>query len=279
MACAAAQVFFRPKTGKKKGKTGNICWLFYKFYISCNQIPADKPGKERMERNMVAVKKWLPVVLTLVMMLVLLSGCSITSSQQVQLGENDEFIFSGSMKANNGRTLTLKVTGDKRDGSLLMTVDEMKAMSLTGHYVKVEGKGYKIYLDDVADTFAYTQYDTKTRTMSFKCNVNMGSYGTERVEFTMYDSAFAKEYDGVGLGKTPPVFTMEGWIGGVINDFGTLGCNEDGTITISDGWVLPREGTWYYDEAKNAYVIEFTEKTFDLLESYPWKQGRNQDGV
>ena len=228
---------------------------------------------------MKANKKSLLVLLMLVLA-VILCGCASTV-QQAELGENDEFIYTGSMKANNGRTLNLKVTGDKRDNSLLMTVEEMPAMSLTGHYVKVDGKGYKLYFDDVSDSFAYTQYDPRTRTASFKVNVNMGTYGTERVEFSCRDEAFAREYDGVGLGKTPPVFTIEGWAGGVIQTFGTLGCNEDGTITVSDAWASPRAGVWSYDDASNVYTIEFTEKTFDMegIETYPWKRGRTAQGA
>ena len=228
---------------------------------------------------MKANKKYLLLLMVLTIA-VILCGC-VATVQQTELGENDEFIYTGSMKANNGRTLNLKVTGDKRDNSLLMTVDEMPAMSLTGHYVKVDGKGYKVYFDDVSNSFAYTQYDPKTRTASFRVNVNMGTYGTERVEFTYHDEAFAKEYDGIGLGKTPPVFTIEGWAGGVIQTYGTLGCNEDGTITVSDAWASPRAGAWSYDENSNVYTIEFTEKTFDKegVETYPWKRGRNQEGV
>lgn len=224
---------------------------------------------------MKAAKRGLTLLMVLILALCTLSGCGPTA-QQVDLGENDEFIFSGSMQLNNGRRVDLKVIGDKRDESLLMTVEQMPAMSLTGHYVKVDGKGYKVYFDDIADSFAYTQYDEATKTMSFRTNVNMGTYGTGRVDFTFPNEAFADEYDGEGLGKTPPVFTIEGWAGGVIQTFGTLSCNEDGSITVADDWASPRQGTWEYDEASNIYTIQFTEKTFDALDSYPWKQGRVQ---
>ena len=207
-----------------------------------------------------------------------MTGCA--GAQTVQLGENDEFIFTGQMKANNGRTLNLKLTGNKNDDSMLMTVDEMPAMSLTGHYTKEDGKGYKMYFDDISESFAYTQYDTDKKDMTFKTNVNMGTYGTERVEFTFHDPEFASEYDGVGLGKTPPVFDMTGWVGGVIEDHSRLVCQEDGSLKLDSTWMTPREGTWEYDEANNVYTITFTEKSFDKagVESYPWKRGRTQQG-
>lgn len=216
--------------------------------------------------------KLLAVMFTVSISAVMLTGCGKNAAQQ-ELAPNQEFVFTGQMKAENGRTLDLKVTGDNTDNSLLMTVDQMQAMSLTGHYEKVDGKGYKLYFNDISNSFTYSQYDPETRNMTFQTLVNMGNYGKEKVEFTFHDEAFADEYDGVGLGKTPPVFDMEGWAGGVVQTFGTLACNEDGSVSVNDDWASPREGTWEYDEANNVYTITFTEKSFVGLDSYPWKQG------
>lgn len=66
-----------------------------------------------------------------------------------------EFVFSGSVETNTGRTFTLALTGNKDEEQTLdLTVQEMPALSIDGNWTFTENKGYKIFLNDANGTFA-----------------------------------------------------------------------------------------------------------------------------
>lgn len=210
-----------------------------------------------------------------------LAGCSSDPGAETPPAPTEspyEFVFTGSGQGTNGRTFDVTITGEKDDAkSLSLTVEGMPAMTMSGRWDFVAGKGYKVYLNDAGGTFAYSQYDPESKTFSLRSNIDFGTYGKPAIDFTYLDEAFAGEYDGEGLGRTPPTFTIEGWAGGVIQTFGTLACQEDGTITVSDDWASPRAGNWEYDEANDRYVITFTENPFTDFAEYPWKYGNRAE--
>lgn len=181
-----------------------------------------------------------------------------------------EFVFSGTVETNTGRNFTLEMTGNKDDGQTLdLTVKEMPALSLTGRWSFVEGKGYKVYLDDASGTFAYTRYNPETQTYSVMFDYDLGNFGQPRAVLTYADPAFAEAYDGEGLGRKPPMFALTGYTTYKHYGYGSLICAEDGTASASltntgAGWYFNRTGTWVYDEAANEYVIQFTDATISL---------------
>ena len=70
-----------------------------------------------------------------------------------------------------------------------------------------EGKGYKVFLDDANGTFAYSRYNPDTKSYSLTFDYDMGNFGQPRVVLTYLDEDFAAQYDGVGLGRKPPIFS------------------------------------------------------------------------
>ena len=197
---------------------------------------------------------------------------------ETELPEGVEFIFTGEGTASTGRTLTFEITGNQdAEKTLLVTVQELPALRLSGTWAFVEGKGYKIYLNDASKTLKYTKYDAAEENFYFNCNVDVGSYGTVNVDFTFEDADFADEYDGVGLGMEPPIFATEGYAGGAVGFTGTLGCTEDGTFSTADTWNESRTGTWAYDEEADAYIFTFDEASTDVF--YDIYLGRVEAGV
>lgn len=188
-----------------------------------------------------------------------------------------QFVFTGTGKAQTGRELDFTMVGNKDNAkTLTITVKQLPALSLGGTYELVAGKGYKLHINDSAKTLKYTQYDAATKTFSVSFNVNVGSYGSPKVDFTFVDEAFASGYDGVGLGKEPPVFKTNGWVGGVISVDGELTCAEDGTFATTDTWHVSRTGTWAYDEANNQYVFTFDDASREVF--YNLVQSRKEAG-
>ena len=210
-----------------------------------------------------------------------LTGCSPSPGAVITPAPTEspyEFVFTGSGQGTNGRTFNVTIAGEKDEAkNVAVSVEGQPAMAMTGRWDFVEGKGYKVYLNDAGSTFAYSQYDPETKSFRLRCTVDFGTYGKPTIDFTYEDAAFAEVYDGEGLGKTPPKFTIEGWAGGVVQTFGTLACQEDGTISITDDWSAPRAGRWEYDEADDRYVITFTEnpfieEPFSEMEECVWKR-------
>lgn len=186
--------------------------------------------------------------------------------------DSHAFVFTGTTESNTGRLLNCSITGEK-DGTLAVAIRELPLLEVGGRWELVEGKGYKVYLDDGNDTIAYAQYDTQTQSFSLSCYIDMGSYGMQKVSFSCEDPAFAEGYDGVGLGKTPPAFLMtDGWGGGIQQGSGKMVCGEDGTVTATAtaaaGIFVTRTGTWSYDEAADRYEIVFSEG-YDLSDMAP----------
>lgn len=183
-----------------------------------------------------------------------------------------EFVFTGTVETATGRTFTLDMTGNKdEEQTLNLTVKEMPALNLTGTWTFTEGKGYKIFLDDANGTFAYSRYNPDTKSYSLTFDYDMGNFGQPRVVLTYLDEDFAAEYDGVGLGRKPPVFSLTGYTTYQHYGYGTLLCAEDGTVSASltntgAGWYFNRSGTWTYDEAADEYVIVFTDSTISLTD-------------
>ncbi|MBO4990016.1 MAG: hypothetical protein J6D37_06755 [Clostridia bacterium] len=188
-----------------------------------------------------------------------------------------EFVFTGSTVIAD-QTYHLTVYGNKdEDKTFDLRVAEMPVAELNGTWVYVEGKGYKLYFDDTNSTFVYTKYDTATNEFSFKYTLNIGDTngGSGKAVFTYKDEAFAKKYDGEGLGAVPPTFTgYSSYIGAMFALHEPvkciLTCYEDGTCTsISTNEVKfasPRNGTWSYDSAKNSYHFTFEAEPYGLNE-------------
>lgn len=183
-----------------------------------------------------------------------------------------EFVFTGTVETNTGRTFTLEMNGNKDDAqSLTLTVKEMPALSMTGHWVFVENKGYKVYLDDTLGTYAYSRYNPDTKTYSVMFDYDLGNFGQPRAVLTYSDPDFANSYDGVGLGTKPPIFALTGYTTYKHYSYGSLVCSEDGTVSATltntgAGWYFNRSGNWVYDEAADEYVIEFTDSTISLTD-------------
>lgn len=199
----------------------------------------------------------------------LLTACGGPSGSTVKkpdMDENTEFIFTGSSdQFTGGRTFNITVTGAK-DGTIDVVFAEMPMASMGGTWTFVEGKGYKITFSDGSDTLCYTAYDPETLYYSFVYAPSLGEgYGSAPVTFTMADPDFAKNYDGEGLGLTPPVFDGVGYFtpGGTYEVLTRLVCREDGSCVLTDngGFGPTREGTWTFDEAANVYSFDFPPQT------------------
>ncbi len=184
-----------------------------------------------------------------------------------------EFVFTGSTEIAD-QTYNVTLYGNKDEGKTVsLKIEELPMVELTGSWVFVEGKGYKIYFDDATDSFAYTKYDPETKLFSFNYNLNLGdtSGGSGKVAFTCKNEAFADEYDGVGLGNVPPIFTGYSTFIGAVFALKQpvaclLTCYEDGTcVSISTNEVkfaTERNGAWEYDSATNVYTFTFEDEPF-----------------
>ena len=220
-----------------------------------------------------------PLVVYAVLVLVLLGR---HMSEQAALGANSaasaidtsayEFVFSGEVETSTGRTFTLDMIGNKDDEQTLnLTVKEMPALNLTGHWTFVENKGYKVFLDDANGTFAYSRYNPDTQEFTVTFDYDMGNFGQPRAVLTYADAEFATAYDGEGLGRKPPSFALEGYTTYSHYSYGTVLCAEDGSVSASltntgAGWYFNRSGSWTYDEANDQYDIVFTDSTISLTD-------------
>ena len=174
-----------------------------------------------------------------------------------------EFVFDGSGVFNDGVDYHVRIVGNKDDErSLQLSVKEMPALKMTGKWVLVENKGYKLYFDDSSGTFAYARYDDKTQEFTIKYSLNLGGgQGNGKVILTCKDESFAKEYDGIGLPPLPPTFKGWGWNGTNRLDC-VLYCYEDGTcVSVTDRAGVPDwYGTYIYDAEKNQYSFTFNDE-------------------
>ena len=192
-------------------------------------------------------------------------GVSAPTPTTAQAADNTEyeFVFTGaSSDFEGGRTMNVSICGLRDEAcSLELRVVEFPQILIEGHYVFVEGKGYKLYFEDASSAFVYTRFQPEDNTFSFKYTLDAGSLGSARIAFTCQDEAFAAEYDGEGLGRTPPTFT--GTVGGVGSGTVTLVCGEDGTFTTSSTskYTGSRSGTWDYDESADQYLFHFAPDT------------------
>ena len=191
-----------------------------------------------------------------------LSACGNASSET---SSNVVFDFRGSAffeKSNATYNISIKGYKDE-DDSILLTVDELPEIELGGYYTYVENAGYKIYFDDVSESFVYTSYDPSAKEFSFKYTLNLGEgLGQSKVRFTYVDESFV--YDGVGLGKVPPIFTDAGdnyaLIRANVQIKSLLTCFEDGSCVVTSECataVDPRKGTYTYDRNKDVYHFVF----------------------
>lgn len=97
--------------------------------------------------------------------------------------ETYEFDFVGSGEYNDGKEYTVHIRGSEADDTFALTIDELSVFELDGTYTFVDGKGYKLYFEDVGDQFTYTDYDTATQTFSFRYNLDLGeALGSRRIE-------------------------------------------------------------------------------------------------
>ncbi len=185
---------------------------------------------------------------------------------------NYEFVFSGNVQTATGRSFTLNMLGNKDEGKTLnLVVAEMPALNMTGHWTFEEGKGYKVFLDDASQTFAYSRYNPETKTFSVMFDYDMGNFGQPRARLTYKDEAFAAQYDNVGLGRKPPQFALTGYTTYSHYGYGTTACLENGsaiaTLTNTGaGWYFNRSGNWRFDEESNEFVIVFTDETISLTD-------------
>lgn len=189
-------------------------------------------------------------------------GVSAPTPTTAQAADNSEyeFVFTGaSSDFEGGRTMNVSICGLRDEAcSLELRVVEFPQILIEGHYVFVEGKGYKLYFEDASSAFVYTQFHPEDNAFTFKYTLDAGSLGSARIAFACQDEAFAAEYDGEGLGRTPPTFT--GTVAGVGGGTVTLVCGEDGTFTtaaVDNGFNGGRTGTWEYDETDDRYLLHF----------------------
>lgn len=187
--------------------------------------------------------------------------------------DNDyEFVFKGTTEIA-GKTYNITLYGNKdEEKSVLLKIAELSTAEISGSYIFVENKGYKIYFDDANESFVYTKYNPQTKQFSFNYTLTIGSNGANgKVAFTYTDEQFASEYDGEGLGNVPPTFTGYTTYVGAMFALGEpvqclLTCYEDGTcVSISTNEVkfaTARNGTWLYDNDSNVYTFNFEDEPF-----------------
>lgn len=206
----------------------------------------------------------LTTVILIVSALVTFAGCSENKQDSEKKGETDqsdyEFVFVGSSSEfNDGRELNVSIYGNKDEGKTFnMRVKELPQINIKGKWVFVENKGYKLYFEDGADSYVYSSYDTTSKNFGFTYTLNCGEIvGSSNIKFAYKDEKFANTYDGIGLGKRPPVFDTVGiYALACGNNTGKLSCNEDGTFIATAGGST-RKGTWTYDEDRNEYTFNF----------------------
>lgn len=187
--------------------------------------------------------------------------------------EDYEFVFNGTADIAE-QTYHVTLYGNKdEEQSISLRIQELPTAELTGTWVFVEQKGYKIYFDDANGSFVYTKYDPASKLFSFNYNLNIGDTngGSGKVAFTCEDEAFAAEYDGEGLGNVPPTFNGYTTYIGAMFALGNpvdclLTCYEDGTcVSLSTNEVKfaqARNGTWEFDEDANQYTFTFEPEPF-----------------
>lgn len=200
------------------------------------------------------------------MLLVALAICLLCSLSACGEAESpNEFEFTGTATLDNGTEYHGKIVGDK-DGTFIFTLDEMSNVSLSGTWVKVDSKGYKLYFSDAESSYSYTKYSPDTKDFSLTYTVDLGGgYGSTKFHFTSHNEKFASEYDGVGLGNHPPIMVGGGWggPGGTTWRETKLTCYEDGTCTsLCTYRSVSRNGTWTFDDATNTYSFSFNPEEY-----------------
>lgn len=84
-----------------------------------------------------------------------------------------EFVFTGTTEIDNNE-YHVSVYGNKdEEKSITLKIEELPMVELTGSWIFVEEKGYKIYFDDATSSFAYTKYDPAEKLFSFNYNLNL----------------------------------------------------------------------------------------------------------
>ena len=227
----------------------------------------------KMKRFLQAIVKTVAVTC----MAFALTACGGTKSNDIT--------FEGEATLADGTIYNAQVVCNQdEDQTLLLTIDEMPNVSLTGHWVKVDGKGYKLYFDDADKSFSYTKYSTDTNDFTFFYELSLGGgYGKGKFEFSRNDKTFASEYDGEGLGNHPPLMIGGGWGSSAGNAWREtkLTCYEDGTcVSLCSYKGVTRKGTWTYDEANNVYSFEFEPENYTYLRSVGlWERPGLSEGV
>ncbi len=196
---------------------------------------------------------------------------SNTAKKQNDTGDY-QFAFSGTVETVTGRTFTLDLNGNKdEEKTLTLAVEEMPALSIGGNWEYVENKGYKIFLNDANGTFAYTRYHTDSKTFTVMFDYDMGNFGQPKVNLTYKDEDFATKYDGIGLGKKPPSFSLTGYTTFNHYGYGSLLFKEDGSVAANltntgAGWYFNRSGKWEFNEETQEYDYWFTDQTISLTD-------------
>lgn len=218
--------------------------------------------------------KLLSVILAFLiicMSLSMLVGCGGKTKTPEQTGGDYEFVFEGGGVFTDGVNYHVNITGNKdADKTFTLSVKEFPMLVMSGKWVFVEHKGYKLYFDDNEGSFAYSRYNADTKEFTVKYNLNLGGgQGRAKVVLTYKDEAFSSEYDGEGLPPLPPTFTGHGWNGTNRHDC-ILYCYEDGTcVSVTDKAGVPnRNGTYTYDPVTNVYSFEFEDESSHYPANY-----------
>ncbi len=199
-----------------------------------------------MEKRKI-LRSFLAILLAVMLALCFFTACGDEVEPEPEPGRDEEyeFVFTGSSSEfAGGRTLNVSVYGNKdEDQTLTLRVAEYPQVRINGSWILEPNKGYKVYFDDATSTYEYCRFDDATNTFSFRYTLDLGeTLGRAEINFEYTDEDF--EYDGIGLGRKPPVFTA--------SDGTLLTCNEDGTFISSS-----RTGTWEYDEENDVYKFDF----------------------
>lgn len=228
----------------------------------------------RRKHTMKSKRKLLSVVLAFLivcMSLSMLMGCANKSEGDPVNTGDYEFVFEGGGVFADSVNYHVSITGNKdADQTFVLRVEEMPMLEMTGNWVLVEHKGYKLYFDDSEGSFAYSRYDASTKDFTVKYNLNLGGgQGRAKVVLTYKDEAFSSEYDGEGLPPLPPTFSGHGWLGSNRHDC-VLYCYEDGTcVSVTDKAGVPdRKGTYTYDAETNVYSFTFEDESSHYPANY-----------
>lgn len=219
-------------------------------------------------------RTWLSVILAFLivcMSLSMLIGCSGKTENTGNTNGEYEFVFEGGGVFTDGVNYHVNIVGNKdADKTFTLSVEEFPMLVMTGNWVFVEHKGYKLYFDDTEGSFAYARYNADTKEFTVKYNLNLGGgQGRTKVVLTCKDEAFSSEYDGEGLPPLPPTFSGHGWNGTNRHDC-ILYCYEDGTcVSVTDKAGVPdRKGTYTYDAETNVYSFEFEDESSHYPANY-----------